>query len=113
MFCDSPVLVCLIARGFEKDHLHFRLGALDSLHTISGTPVGMFRHAAEKALGQLCSDLSFTSVDEIINSGIHEYLDKLQTRMNQVSAGICETFFALKTPSQGRTPRKQSQEQTQ
>ena len=44
------------------------------------------------------SALSFTSVDEIVNAGLHEYLDDLQTKMNQVSAGIYETFFALKTP---------------
>src|SRR5207249_11038068 len=71
---------------------------------------GTFRHVPEKLLGQLCSDLSFTSVDEIINSGLHEYLDDLQTRMNQVAAGIYETFFALKTPNPAK---RMSQHQTQ
>ena len=41
-------------------------------------------------------------MDEIVNSGLHEYLDDLQTRMNQVSAGIFETFFALKSPKPPR-----------
>jgi uncharacterized alpha-E superfamily protein len=88
----------LLDREFPRA-IHFCLLAVrDSLYAISGTPAGTFRHTPEKLLGQLCSDLSFTSVDEAINSGLHEYLDSLQTRMNQVSAGIFETFFAHKTP---------------
>ena len=100
----------LLDREFPRA-IHFcLLAARDSLHAISGTPAGTFRHVPEKLLGQLCSDLSFTSVDEIINSGLHEYLDDLQTRMNQVAAGIYETFFTLKTPK----PAKRSmQHQTQ
>jgi len=100
----------LLDREFPRA-IHFcLLAARDSLHAISGTPVGTFRHAPEKSLGQLCSDLSFTSVDEIINSGLHEYLDLLQTRMNQVAAGIYETFFALKTP---KPAKRSTQNQTQ
>src|SRR5439155_17906519 len=102
----------LLDREFPRA-IHFCLLATrDSLHAISGTPAGTFRHLPEKLLGQLCSDLSFTSVDEIINSGLHEYLDHLQTRMNQVAAGIYETFFALKTPKPAKRVT-QSQTQTQ
>jgi len=88
----------LLDREFPRS-VHFcLLAARDSLHCISGTPAGTFRYPPEKLLGQLCSDLSFTSVDEIIDAGLHEYLDDLQTNMNQVGAGIYETFFTLKTP---------------
>jgi uncharacterized alpha-E superfamily protein len=100
----------LLDREFPRA-IHFcLLTARNSLHAISGTPVGTFRHPPEKLLGQLCSDLSFTSVDEIINSGLHEYLDDLQTRMNQVGAGFYETFFALKTP---KPAKRVVQHQTQ
>ena len=66
------------------------------------TPLGTFRYPAEKLLGQLCSDLSFTTVDEIVKHGLHEYVDDLQTKMNQVSTGIFETFFAIKSPGPAR-----------
>jgi uncharacterized alpha-E superfamily protein len=100
----------LLDREFPRA-IHFcLLAARDSLHAISGTPAGTFRHAPEKLLGQLCSDLSFTSVDEIINSGLHQYLDDLQTRMNQVAAGVYETFFALKTP---KPAKRSTQHQAQ
>ncbi|PWU21435.1 MAG: hypothetical protein C5B50_01670, partial [Verrucomicrobia bacterium] len=100
----------LLDREFPRS-VHFcLLAARDSLHCISGTPLGTFRHAPEKLLGQLCSDLSFTSIDEIINTGLHEYVDDLQTRLNQVGAGIYETFFAIKTPK-ARKPLAQQQTQ--
>jgi uncharacterized alpha-E superfamily protein len=100
----------LLDREFPRA-IHFSLlAARDSLHKISGTPLGTFRHAPEKLLGQLCSDLAFTSVDEIVNAGLHEYLDDLQTRMNHVGAGIFETFFALKSP---KAVKPATQEQAQ
>ena len=100
----------LLDREFPRA-IHFSLlAARDSLHKISGTPLGTFRHAPEKLLGQLCSDLAFTGVDEIVNAGLHEYFDGLQTRMNHVGAGIFETFFALKSP---KTVKPATQEQAQ
>ena len=97
----------LLDREFPRA-IHFSLlASRDSLHKISGTPLGTFRHPPEKLLGQLCSDLAFTSVDEIVNDGLHEYLDDLQDRMNQVGAGIFETFFALKNPKPAKSSRQQ------
>lgn len=69
-----------------------------SLHAISGTPLGSFRNNGEKLLGQLCSDLAYAHLDDILAGGLHEYLDDLQTRINLVGTGIFETFFARKVP---------------
>lgn len=100
----------LLDREFPRAIQFCLACARDSLYAISGTPQGTFRSPPEKLLGQLCSDLSYASVGEIVNSGLHEYLDALQTRMNQVGGGIHETFFALKMP---RAIKKTIMEQTQ
>jgi uncharacterized alpha-E superfamily protein len=104
----------LLNREFPRA-IHFSLlAARDSLHAISGTPIGTFRSPPEKLLGQLCSELSYAAVDEIINAGLHEYLDDLQTKMNMVGTGIVDTFFAVKTPAPTkRATARQSQVQTQ
>src|SRR6266581_5990255 len=101
----------LLDREFPRAIHCCLLAARDSLHAISGTPVGTFRYAPEKLLGQLCSELSFTSLDEIINAGLHEYLDGFQTSLNQLGAGIHETFFAIKTPQSSKKPVRQQQVQ--
>jgi uncharacterized alpha-E superfamily protein len=107
----------LLDRYFPRAIHHCLLSGQESLHAISGTPHGAYKNRAEKLLGQLCSDLSYAGVDEIINGGLHEYLDDLQLKMNQVSASIYETFFALKTPANlpkaGGMSQRQSQTQTQ
>ncbi len=100
----------LLDREFPRAVHYSLLAVRDSLHAISGTPAGTFGNAPEQLPGQLCSDLSSASVDDIINSGLHEYLDDLQTKMNQLAGGIYETFFAFKTPKQ---PVRPVQHQTQ
>jgi uncharacterized alpha-E superfamily protein len=99
----------VLDRQFPRAIHYALLGARDSLHAISGTPLGTFRYAPEKLLGQLCSELSYADIDEIINTGLHEYLDDLQDKMNHVGAGIFDTFFALKNPKPARMTQTQSQ----
>jgi len=87
--------------------------ARDSLHAISGTPFGASNKDAEKVLGKICSDLAAAEVDEIITGGLHEYLDALQTNVNQASTGIYERFFAARVPEPRQTqpqPQKQKQQ---
>jgi uncharacterized alpha-E superfamily protein len=73
-------------------------GARQSLHAISGTPLGQFRTSPERLLGQLCSELAYQSVEEVVNNGLHEFIDQLQTKLNQVGSGIHETFFVRRVP---------------
>jgi uncharacterized alpha-E superfamily protein len=83
--------------------------ARDSLHAISGTAAGMFRNPAERLLGELCSELAYAQIEEIVAGGLHEYLDGLQTRMNQVSDGIYDTFFAVRVAAPALTHYRRRQ----
>jgi uncharacterized alpha-E superfamily protein len=104
----------LLDRHFPRAIHHCLLAAQESLHAISGTPIGAFRNPAEKLLGQLTSELSYAAVDDIINGGLHEYLDELQDKMNKVGNGVHETFFADKAPPHmNRNGMSQSQSQSQ
>lgn len=76
--------------------------ARESLHAISGTPFDTFRHPAERLLGQLCSELAYARIEEVIQNGLHEYLDDLQTRMNGIGQGIHDTFFARRMLEAGK-----------
>ncbi len=67
-----------------------------SLHAITGSPLDAFSNKAEQRLGRLLSEMNYTQIDEIISRGLHEFLDELQTRLNQVDDTIFETFFALR-----------------
>jgi uncharacterized alpha-E superfamily protein len=99
----------LLDKEFPRAIQWCLIQARGSVHAISGTPAGMFRTQVEQRLGELCSELAYAHADEIVAAGLHQYLDRLQTQMNLVGAGIHETFFGRsqsKPPERRKTPRR-------
>jgi uncharacterized alpha-E superfamily protein len=93
---DRVVEFLLFEREFPRAIQYCLSRARQSVHAISGTPAGMFRYPVERLLGELCSELAYSRIEAIITAGLHEYLDRLQTKMNLVGHGISETFFAAR-----------------
>jgi len=93
---DYVAAFLLLDPDFPRAVQFCLLRARESVHAISGTVPGMFRNAAERLLGELCSELAYSQIVDIIGGGLHEYLDRLQSKMNEVSDGIYETFFAVR-----------------
>lgn len=81
--------------GFPRAILYCIDRANDSLHAISGSPMGSFCNQAEKRMGQLRSDLAYGQVEEILKDGLHEFLDSFQIKLNAVGSAIHETFVAM------------------
>nr|MCU0352531.1 alpha-E domain-containing protein [Cytophagales bacterium] len=83
---------------FPRSVLHSLIYAETSLREISGTSSGSrYSNAAEKQLSQLRAEIEFTSVAEIFDIGLHEFIDRFQDKNNDVSQKVFDTFFALKT----------------
>jgi uncharacterized alpha-E superfamily protein len=93
---DHVAEFLLLDANFPRAVQFCLLCARESVHAISGTATGMFRNSAERLLGELCSELAYSHINDIIAGGMHECLDRLQSRMNEVSDGIYETFFAVR-----------------
>ena len=72
--------------------------ASESLQSVTGTPIGAFRYRSEQLMGQLRAELDFTSVDTVIRSGLHEYLDRLQIKMNAIDNSLRDDFAVRTTP---------------
>jgi uncharacterized alpha-E superfamily protein len=81
---------------FPRSIRHCIVKSMECLHRISGSAPGSAYNLAEKRLGRLEADLEYADIDEVIDSGMHEYMDGLQTRLNQVDTAIGATFFNLK-----------------
>jgi len=89
----------MLDRDFPRAVRYCVLRAQDSLHRISGTAHGTFSNKPEKVLGQLSSELSFVTVDDLISAGLHEFVDELQGKLNRAADTISETFFAARIPA--------------
>ncbi|TVQ96470.1 MAG: alpha-E domain-containing protein [Spirochaetaceae bacterium] len=86
----------LLNRLFPRSTHYCVIQADESLHQISGAPVGSFHNAGERELGRLRGEFAFSEASDIIKGGLHEYLDLLQTKFSRVGMGIQETFFGLR-----------------
>jgi uncharacterized alpha-E superfamily protein len=93
---DRIVEFLLLEKQFPRAVQYCLVHARESVHAISGTPAEMFRHPVERLFGELCSELAYARIEAIITAGLHEYLDRLQTKMNLVGDGISQAFFAAR-----------------
>ena len=107
---NKVVHFLLLDRYFPRSVLYCLTNAEESLHAISGTPMETFSNPAEQGLGQLHSEFAYAQVDQILNTGLHEFLDTFQTKLNLVGEDIYKTFFALR-PIDGLPTASQSQMQ--
>ena len=86
----------ILDKEFPRAVLYCLTKANESLHAITGAALGGFSNRSEQTLGQLQSELAYTSAEDIIDSGLHEFVDNLQMCLNFVGDSIYETFFALR-----------------
>lgn len=105
----------LLERRFPRAIRYCVVKAERSVHAITGSPLDARDTPAERALGDLRATLATSEVGPVIAGGLHEYLDALQTRLNDASDAIHDTFFALQpvTPSMVPPAPPASQSQSQ
>ncbi len=85
----------LLERKFPRSILYCLTKAERSLHAITGAQEGAPQSAAERELGRLHAQFGYAVTREIIERGLHEYLDDFQGKLNTVGDAIFDTFFAL------------------
>jgi len=90
----SVVQFLVLDREFPRAVLYCLTKANESLHAISGSAVGGFANRAEQQLGRLRSELAYTSAAQIIHRGLHEFVDNLQQRLNEIGTALSDVFFA-------------------
>jgi uncharacterized alpha-E superfamily protein len=54
-----------------------------------------YRSKVEKQLGLLRAQLEYSDINEVFESGIHEFLDNIQVQLNQVSESLYKTYFSV------------------
>jgi uncharacterized alpha-E superfamily protein len=92
--CIAEFLI--LDREFPRSILACLLIAEQSLITLSGSSVG-FSNDAQKQLGALRSQLEYIDINDIIDKGMHEYLDEIQGKLNKISSAIYNSFFVIQT----------------
>ncbi|MFO7773681.1 MAG: alpha-E domain-containing protein [Dehalococcoidia bacterium] len=77
-----------------------------SLHIVTMTPLGGYSTLAERQLGMLRAEIEYADVNEIVQAGLHEYIDALQLKLNKVGDAITISFFMAQAPETMTTGRR-------
>jgi len=93
---ERVVNFLIFDRYFPRAVRHCIVMADRVLHAISDTAPGTYRNQAERRLGKLKALLDFAELEEIMDTGVHQFLDEIQGHINEVGDAIFDTFFALR-----------------
>lgn len=85
----------LLDANFPRSIRHCVHRAQESLHAITGTPTGGYLTEDERIVGLLRSSLDYAQIETIMEVGLHNYLDELQTNLNSAGTAIRQHFFTV------------------
>jgi uncharacterized alpha-E superfamily protein len=100
----------LLDRDFPRSLLFCLTKSEESLRFITGSRPDTFSNPAEHRLGRLLGELHYAQMGEIMKRGLHEYIDSIQTRLNEVDDGMYRTFFEVR-PEVPEATQSQTQSQ--
>ena len=97
---DPPGVVnfLVLDKSFPRSILFCLKEAERCLQRLSGTVSESgygYTNKAEKRLGALRSELEFADVNEVIDFGLHEFMDSIQVKINTISDAIYDKFFKI------------------
>lgn len=73
--------------------LRFCVDGLDrALHSISDCDSAHFSNEAERLCGMLRSNLDYTTIEAVFATGLHQYLDRTQLHLNEISDALVKTY---------------------
>lgn len=91
----------VLAREFPRSVRYGIARAEQSLQAITDSPPGTFVNEAEKRMGKLNAELEFTDVKDILDLGLHEFIQNTQTRINHIGEGVQESLFGSRSVPEG------------
>lgn len=83
----------VLDRFFPRSMHYCLINADTALRFLSGAPPYAFSNPAEQLLGRMKTNMDYLSHDDIVNQGLHEFIDGLQGQLNELGIEIQEAFF--------------------
>ncbi len=81
----------------------------DSLRAILGDEQAAAASLPVQLIERLRQDLQHTKIETIIAQGLHEFIDRFQTRVNDIGGAISQAFFNTEEPMEECSSQEQRQ----
>ncbi len=92
---DQVLDLLLFSTDFPRSVRFCVRSADEMLHHISGTPTGQYSNRCEKLAGALLARLNFASSADVLETGLHAYIDGLQVALNETGQAVFDTYVLL------------------
>ncbi|MEI6045495.1 MAG: alpha-E domain-containing protein [Chloroflexota bacterium] len=95
---NTILLFLLLDRAFPRS-VYFSVSSTEeALWRISGSSRRNYTNNADRLIGKLEAELSYTTFEDISDRGLHEYLANLERRITKVGEQIHQIYFAYNEP---------------
>ena len=85
----------VLSADFPRSLRFCTQGVLECLRAISGNRGSEAANSAEAMAVEVLGELESVSARGILEQGLHEFVDRFQTRLNGIGGAVSETFFQL------------------
>ena len=76
--------------------LRYCIGKINAtLHRISGASHGTFSTEAERETGRMLANLSFGDPADVLEMGLHNYIDDIQANLNKIAEEVFKTYVLV------------------
>jgi uncharacterized alpha-E superfamily protein len=65
----------------------------EDLHRLSGKERREYKSPEERAFGKLLSDMNFMTIEEILDTGLHQFLELIQTTLDELDDHIYQEYM--------------------
>ncbi len=90
----SQACELLILNNIFPRAVRFCIRQVDNaLRRLAHLQKGEFIHPVEKISGKLLAELDFSTIEDIFQYGLHEYLDHLQIEFNEIGKAMQKTYI--------------------
>ncbi len=90
----ATVAQLLLLDARHPRSVRFNLSALQSsLHAISGSIPGTYANEAERLTGKIHERLTYDSIEEIFDGGLHNFLTDLQETCRNIGEQVTRAYF--------------------
>ncbi|HNX05800.1 MAG TPA: alpha-E domain-containing protein, partial [Opitutales bacterium] len=105
----------LLSRVFPRSVFYSVHSLQNAMHAISGCPITHYSNEAERLVGRLVSDLSYTSIEEVLKKGLHETISELTDRIDNIAVELCNRymFFPIVDPAAALAKKTDASRQIQ
>jgi len=99
---EQVVEFLILSKEYPRSMLYSMKELQQALHNISGCPQSHYSNEAERLCGRLINRLNYITVSEIMELGLHQFLDEVKEELNHVAVELNKKymFFPIVDPTE-------------